>query len=1277
MTASSVQAPAFVQSRDPTSCTTPASTVARQGHHTLSCYATDALSLSIDDMQVTDAGTPCAELLETPSSSNAAWSFYPSSNFGDFDNDPFFGADFNTVASATPSVLADSVWGQTAISCDNQIEVEDHAVSYPLTPAHTASLYAASPRPERKDVAGLVDATETLPMSISPRQLKKTSTPTSITVDTSALTPSLSTSGDCASEDALASAISPMYPQSPRVTISVWDRDDAPVHAFERLSNSSPRTVRGRVSASMARDFISTARHDGLESARRGSLDDWRQATGTRTGGVEPRKRSSDNVSSINELDAQRAADERNEDVGRWLSNNMDNVSAPVETSPEEIQALQSPANDDGIPLGHHTENRCVPGQAYFEGPGGDISAIDREIIASSRIWADAPRLPNIHTDDQGRHQPETSQAAMARFERLCRDNDSVLSRSATWGTRRRSFPSGLETEEADVTSGNFLKRLSIISPRGQNGQSGEKTTSKPGSFLRDLRGLVRRTSVNQLRKRSRSRSRANSVNGQGEEVVTDQSETRQSVQCDGASPHLSLPVRSTSSGKKSSGQSINTTLASMGQNLASIWTGGHFRSGSVSRVSRAPSPGASGGGLTVKSSVRRPRSKSEIPQSTTSSVGMESVPGLVNMWRRPSVRPVTPVSKGNESRSVAITATATATATAPAPAPAADDEDDDDEDEPYEENTSHIQSNYIQDFTPNFAGFRQHISKLNPVMGKKQEYLLDRIAHHQVQRYKKLLTAKVEHLRQGPNCPSGTLCTTAPNAPNALNAALPTETDHEDSPSPSPECNIHLDTFPTGIPFPPVQYFPSEFECPLCYETKKCQKPSDWTKHVHEDLQPFTCTWASCRDATKMFKRKADWVRHENEGHRHLEWWMCDIDGCRHTCYRRDNFLQHLMREHKYAEPRVKTRAAVKFTGGAGAGAGAGVGVSAGMLEPAWQKVEQCHVETGVRPQDEPCRFCGDVFPTWKKVTVHLGKHMERIALSVLRAVEVEVAAGNVSAETIVSPVEESGAASGLGQNLEILFVEGARVAGGSIVGGCGEEQEKQKHQKKKQQQQQEQQEQRQQQQQKQQLLRHSYDGQHGASLRPPNPFAFPVMPTGSESYQQQQTYNGRFEDMVFGIQPSSFTQIPRITPGYNTTQLVQGIPSAHAADYLSFASSSKDTNNGTGTSTSTNKTDSDSNFMYMPTSADLEPFPQYNTNVLGLQDTEHAERGGQLSGHMVYDGTMNVANVRGNSFRGYETGLYSYALPADLNPGRGGSDQQQQQRDTWDDEHGRAFMR
>ena len=65
---------------------------------------------------------------------------------------------------------------------------------------------------------------------------------------------------------------------------------------------------------------------------------------------------------------------------------------------------------------------------------------------------------------------------------------------------------------------------------------------------------------------------------------------------------------------------------------------------------------------------------------------------------------------------------------------------------------------------------------------------------------------------------------------------------------------------------------------------------------------------------------------------------------------------------------------------------------------------LEQCHHETTQRPQDEPCKFCGKSFPTWKKLTVHLAKHMEHISLPILRLVE----AKTVDANTIISPVGE-----------------------------------------------------------------------------------------------------------------------------------------------------------------------------------------------------------------------------------------------------------------------------
>lgn len=129
--------------------------------------------------------------------------------------------------------------------------------------------------------------------------------------------------------------------------------------------------------------------------------------------------------------------------------------------------------------------------------------------------------------------------------------------------------------------------------------------------------------------------------------------------------------------------------------------------------------------------------------------------------------------------------------------------------------------------------------------------------------------------------------------------------------------------------------------------------------------------------------------MAHPDSIRQHLEWWTCDVEDCRHTCYRRDNFLQHLVREHKFPEPKVKTKAAIK---------------RAGAQDPTWQKVEQCHAETTAKPQDEPCRFCGKTLPTWKKLTVHLAKHMETMSLPILRL----VARKQLDADTIISPVQE-----------------------------------------------------------------------------------------------------------------------------------------------------------------------------------------------------------------------------------------------------------------------------
>lgn len=903
-----------------------------------------------------DTLSPSVNHLETPAGSASTLSHYQSSDFGDIYEDPLF---FSNIEESTPSFLDEPPsWVFPALpTADTGLQQNTgYDATYPLTPEQTASIHTISPRfDERANTTQL--APQRLLDSISPQELQKPFKPSPIVIPiASQLTPSQSSS--ClSSEDGLAPAPVDMHCQSPRVTVSVWDQDNnAPVQVIERSFEESPSTARPSIHS--AGDLISSGSHDqNRRPTSRDSMGQWQRDPYTGHSGLDPIMRPKEEVASINEIVSRHQMEERNQEVGQWLMRGDDDGSVPREKTAEEIRAIEEDNRNsiDNIPAGDQTENRYVPGQTYYTFNNAQATEEDYDLVYANRNWADGPVLHPIRTDVPGRNQPQSSQAAIERFERMCRDTDSILSRAATWGTRRRSLPSIIDFDMEGITGGSLLKKLSIS--RG----NGDKN-SKPGSLLKDLRGLVRRPSTNQVRKRSRS--------GQGEALFQQEEPPqpkRESI------THLS-PTSRTSSWSKKPTPSINNMLVSMGHNIASIGTA-HSRSGSISGPIVAPAR-ASLSAINVKNTLRRPRSKSELPKSTvvTQSPPVESHPTLVDLWKKSGGPPVASISK----TSIDV------------------DDDDEDDDDFYEDSDLKANPNIIDSIAPNFAGFQQHVQTLNPGLGNAHGYLVDRIAHQQIIRYKQLLNAKVKHLGLGANCPCGSLCMALNGSANLLDSKgdsrdldpLSTQFDEDDM-TPT-EGAINQDSFPQDIPMPPTQHLPAEFECQLCYQRKKSQKPSDWTKHVHEDVQPFTCTWDKCRDP-KIFKRKADWVRHENEGHRHLEWWTCDVDDCRHTCYRRDNFLQHLVREHKFLEPKVKTKAAMKKAGG---------------IDSTWQKVEQCHIETSKQPQEEPCRFCGKVFPTWKKLTVHLAKHMEQIALPVLRLVAAK--AKELAADTIISPVQD-----------------------------------------------------------------------------------------------------------------------------------------------------------------------------------------------------------------------------------------------------------------------------
>ena len=302
----------------------------------------------------------------------------------------------------------------------------------------------------------------------------------------------------------------------------------------------------------------------------------------------------------------------------------------------------------------------------------------------------------------------------------------------------------------------------------------------------------------------------------------------------------------------------------------------------------------------------------------------------------------------------------------------------------------------------PTLEGFRCQTRQLNP---RVAEFLLERVAQEQVKRYKRLVDGKTkhgEHVNSG-SCSAKGYCllsggqsqdlpprAASKDPDNALvgfQIMRPGMTEDDLDLGHDGQTMVAA-TFPSGVPLPPVNRLPAEFECPLCFKVKKFFKPSDWTKHVHEDVQPFVCTFAGCNES-KPFKRKADWVRHENERHRQLESWICCVQDCNHTCYRKDNFVQHLVREHKVPDPKARTGRAPRSPFDASSGWSNDTVLAAEGVSDVWELVDKCHRDSTKQPRNEPCKFCGNICTSWKKLTVHLAKHMEQISMPVLPLVE------------------------------------------------------------------------------------------------------------------------------------------------------------------------------------------------------------------------------------------------------------------------------------------------
>lgn len=580
-------------------------------------------------------------------------------------------------------------------------------------------------------------------------------------------------------------------------------------------------------------------------------------------------------------------------------------------------------------------------------------------------LWQDPLRDP---TDPECQMQPVTSNQAIVLYEQRSKEFET-LSRVATWGTRRLS--------ESDLAG--IFHRFSFKEEKDPEKMKGERR----GSFLDKL--LPRRGSL--LKRKESDSSKA-------------QPSSRPPPTAEHTSRKESLGVptlqRIPSLGKRPKSPKINTisAVAAMGNQIAAVGA-----SGPLSATNSPTNPWTA-----TKNIIRRTRSRSEL-------YGSPPTNKLTDLWTKSGGPPMPTLASPANMEQLNMPQQTT---------PPLDD-DEDDEDVAEEKRVTIDFSLRADPIIPKLEGFKANVQQLNPRLPR---YMVDRVAQEQLRRYKKLMDFKVKHVQavHMRKCSSEEHCTELGGEPTYLpSKAAGREPEHSHTgfsivnPAPSDEDVSALAEgivtpaqFPQGVPMPPVNRLPAEFECSLCFKVKKFHKPSDWSKHVHEDVQPFTCTFQTCADP-KSFKRKADWVRHENERHRQLEWWQCNKDDCSHKCYRKDNFVQHLVREHKLPEPKTKTAKASKVRGPSTQkrkvhGDDGNDDSSNDEIDQVWKLVEECRHETPKNPRDEPCTFCGNVCTSWKKLTVHLAKHMEQISMPVLTVVK----ESTVTPETVISPIEQ-----------------------------------------------------------------------------------------------------------------------------------------------------------------------------------------------------------------------------------------------------------------------------
>ncbi|KLJ05372.1 hypothetical protein EMPG_11144 [Blastomyces silverae] len=867
-------------------------------------------------------------------------------------------------------------------------------------------------------------------------------------------TPTLTTTSPCSDTLEVNNFSHSDRPTSPIVKVSSYTRGDSPARNYGLTDRRSDRRGRPTLSSShlAPTDNKHEYEYDDTDDSHyvgshyrsisvpplslRAEDGSWVANSSTGASGLDPASRGDIYVPSPKEMIEQQKREQKNADVEQWLS--VSEVKSDVEDNGasgrkprrrNKLVTLRRRAKSTGDPVATHQQffdDSKIPGPGVLidEDSGLEDIEDDNDSDVSSKLPETPPAkvnldsrdeppeggyFPPVTNDDENqnteplprqfirprpwqdpfrnphigdtRDQPTSSNAAMARFGRAA-ENIETASRAATWGTTRRMSESDIRSLHA--SNGSF----------NPSGVDKEKKHTRRNSIFKHTNKLLPKRSNS-----SAKRKLAESAQQQSSTESVDKPKSKDTRE--GGLGSSALPQRKPSFTR--SPRSPSTTggaVWAMTGQIAAVGGGGPVA---------VSSPNSSSSPWKNNFIMRRSRSKSDLPK-ISKSPGSGGLLELITNFGGP---PVPTLASPLQDKALA-------------PSPLSgrglndDDEDEDDEDEQMGD------KGVTMDFTvradpivPTLEGFKTQIQQLNPRL--KSPALIERFAQEQLRRYKRLIDLKLQHVQavKMQNCTSGKHCFEqggeATMLPPRISSKDPdstyaqfqvtTSADPDEDMSGFGEGTVTAALFPHGVPLPPVKRLPAQFECSLCFKVKAFQKPSDWTKHVHEDVMPFTCTFPNCTEP-KSFKRKADWVRHESERHRQLEWWACNMQDCSHRCYRKDNFVQHLVREHKMPEPKAKSSRVRGSGNNKGAAKKTDNQQSSAHdqgVDQVWKLVEECHHNNPKKPQDEACRFCGNICNSWKKLSVHMAKHMEQIAMPVLSLVKQRT----ICADTLISPIE------------------------------------------------------------------------------------------------------------------------------------------------------------------------------------------------------------------------------------------------------------------------------